>query len=258
MSFPAAVPDPAMYPALSSYLTRTPDRRSRTAFAVSRPADGPTYTAPPGGAPTPGGQSGRSGGSGDRRGRHRAAAPVGRRSRRHALPRYGDTARPRRVIPPLSYGYASAALLAFTAVLLSQHHQPAPARPHAAPPPAQQPDAPHDPAAPVPDDEPSPSAPPSKPAPHPRPPAPSAAPPARPAAAADSATTVLHLGSTGSSVRELQEQLGRLRLYTGPVDGRYGHDVAAAVARMQQARAIHEPLGVYGPSTRTAVRAAAR
>ncbi|WP_371525164.1 peptidoglycan-binding protein [Streptomyces sp. NBC_01283] len=68
---------------------------------------------------------------------------------------------------------------------------------------------------------------------------------------------MLHLGSTGSSVRQLQEQLGQLRLYTGPVDGYYSHDVAAAVARMQQARAIPEPLGVYGPGTRTAITTAA-
>jgi peptidoglycan hydrolase-like protein with peptidoglycan-binding domain len=68
---------------------------------------------------------------------------------------------------------------------------------------------------------------------------------------------VLRLGSTGNSVRQLQEQLGRLRLYTGPVDGHYNHDVAAAVARMQQARAIPEPLGVYGPGTREAISAAA-
>ncbi|UQT53599.1 peptidoglycan-binding protein [Streptomyces durmitorensis] len=65
------------------------------------------------------------------------------------------------------------------------------------------------------------------------------------------------MGSTGTSVRQLQEQLGRLRLYTGPVDGYYSHDVATAVARMQQARAINEPLGVYGPGTRNAISTAA-
>ncbi|MFF1695407.1 peptidoglycan-binding protein [Streptomyces sp. NPDC058257] len=65
------------------------------------------------------------------------------------------------------------------------------------------------------------------------------------------------MGSTGTSVRQLQEQLGQLRLYTGPVDGYYNQDVAAAVARMQQSRAIDEPLGVYGPGTRDAISTAA-
>ncbi|MGW6318621.1 peptidoglycan-binding domain-containing protein [Streptomyces sp. NPDC055099] len=71
------------------------------------------------------------------------------------------------------------------------------------------------------------------------------------------ASSVLRVGNTGGSVRQLQEQLRQLRLYTGPVDGYYSRDVAAAVARMQQAQAIPEPLGVYGPGTRTAIRTAA-
>ncbi|MFD4476572.1 peptidoglycan-binding protein [Streptomyces sp. NPDC058471] len=243
-----------MYPALSSYLTRTSDLRPRKAFGASRPADGPTYAAPPSGAPTPDRAPGRAP---DRegKGRHRAAASTHRQPRLRALPRHGAIRR-RRGIPPLSYGYASAALLVLTAALVAQPHEPAPGSPHAAPP-AEQPDAPRHVSPPAPDKEPSAPAPPSKPGPHPRSPASADAPPARSAPAANSAPSVLRLGSTGSSVRQLQEQLGQLRLYTGPVDGYYSHDVAAAVARMQQARAIPEPLGVYGPGTRTAITTAA-
>lgn len=245
-----------MYPALSSYLTRTSTRTSqrpsRAAFGAARPVDGPTYTAPAHEGPTPG----REG-----KGRHRAAASIRRQSRLHSQARHGAT-KPRRGLPPLTYGYASAALLALTAGLLTQSHsRPAPTSPHAAPP-AQQPHAPGHESSPVPDKAPpSTSVPPSKSAPRPSSPASAVpgAPPSRSHQAADSvaASSVLHVGSTGASVRQLQEQLGRLRLYTGPVDGYYSHDVAAAVARMQQARAIDEPLGVYGPGTRNAVSTAA-
>ncbi|MGW5861672.1 peptidoglycan-binding domain-containing protein [Streptomyces sp. NPDC055239] len=234
MSFEAAVPDPSMYPALSSYLTRAPDRRLRTAFGVSRPVDGPTHAIPASAAPT----SGREG-----KGRHRASLRGQRHLHGHA--RHGAI-RPRRTFPPLSYGYASAALLVLTAGLLAQSHgRPAPTAPHAAPP-AQKPDAPRHDSLPVPDKGPATLAPPRKPTPHPSPPA-----------RTEHAASVLRVGSTGASVRQLQEQLGQLRLYTGPVDGYYNQDVAAAVARMQQARAIDEPLGVYGPGTRSAISTAA-
>ncbi|MFE6163968.1 peptidoglycan-binding protein [Streptomyces sp. NPDC056486] len=247
MSFEAAVPDPSMYPALSSYLTRTPDRRLRTAFGVPRPVAGPTYATPASAAPT----SGREG-----KGRHRAAASIRGQPRLHTHARHGAI-RPRRCFPPLTYGYASAALLVLTAGLLAQSHgRPAPTSPHAAPP-ARQPDAPRHESAPVPDK--APSTPPSKPAPHPSPPASTLhdTPHARADPAADNASSALRVGSTGDSVRQLQEQLGQLRLYTGPVDGHYSQDVAAAVARIQQARAIDEPLGVYGPGTRNAISTAA-
>ncbi|MGW6056718.1 peptidoglycan-binding protein [Streptomyces sp. NPDC055189] len=245
MSSQAAAPDPSMYPALSSYLTRTSprtsDRRRRTAF-------GPTHTAPASVPPAPGSEG---------KGRHRAAAAIRRQPRPRA--RHGAI-RARRSFPPLSYGYASAALLVLTAGLLAQSYgRPAPTSPHAAPP-AQQPDAPRHESPPAPDKAPSTPTPPSKPAPHPSSPGSTGhdAPPAHSHQAADNASSVvLRPGSTGTSVRQLQEQLGQLRLYTGPVDGYYSHDVAAAVARMQQAQAIDEPLGVYGPGTRTAISTAA-
>ncbi|MEU6676362.1 peptidoglycan-binding protein [Streptomyces sp. NPDC046925] len=250
MSFQATVPDPSMYPALSSYLTqtsgRTSDRRRRTAFGATRPADGPAHAAPASATPTAGKEE---------KGRHRAAAPARRRRRPQAHARHGAT-RSRRIIPPLSYGYASAALLVLTAGLLAQSHsRPAPTSPHAAPPP-RQPEAPRHASPPAPDKK-TPA--PGKPTPHPSSPKDTGhdTPPARAHPAAASAPGVLRPGSTGAPVRQLQEQLGRLRLYTGPVDGYYSHDVAAAVARIQQAQAIDEPLGVYGPRTRTAISTAA-
>ncbi|MFH8484968.1 peptidoglycan-binding protein [Streptomyces longisporoflavus] len=234
MSHQAAAPDPSTYPALSSYLTRTStrslDRRRRTAF----------------GAPAAGSEE---------KGRHRATASPRGRTRPQPRGRHG-AARTGRIIPPLSYGYASAALLVLTAGLFAQSHgRPAPTHPQVAPP-AQQPDTPRHESSPAPGRAPTTPAPPP---PHQNP-APNrghGTPPAHPTPAADSAASVLRPGSTGTSVRKLQEQLGRLRLYTGPVDGYYSHDVAAAVARMQQARAIDEPLGVYGPGTRTAISTAA-
>lgn len=237
-----------MYPAFSSYLAQTSDRRPRTAFSVSHPADGPTYEAPSSVEPTPGSEG---------KGRHRAAVSLRRQPRLRALPRsrHGAT-RPRRSTPQLSYGYASAALLTLTAALLAQSHGPASVRPQAAPP-AQQPDVPHHSPPPAPDQAPATPDPPARPTPHPSVPADTDTPPDRWRKPATSTSSVLHVGNTGSSVRQLQEQLGQLRLYTGPVDGYYSHDVAAAVARVQQARAISEPLGVYGPSTRAALRTAA-
>ncbi|MEV1025917.1 peptidoglycan-binding protein [Streptomyces sp. NPDC050264] len=231
MSSEAAVPDPSMYPALSSYLTRPADREPRTAPGMPHPVAGPTYTTPPSVPAT--------------RGRHRAAASTRRRPRRHVL------ARRRTPSPP--FAYASAALLAFaTAALLAPSHSPAPGQPHAAPP--QQPDAPGGLSLPVPDEAPTTPVPTDRPTrtPHPDPSARTDAPTPR-----SEPSNVLRFGSTGSSVLRLQEQLGQLRLYTGPLDGYYSHDVAAAVARMQQARAIDEPLGVYGPATRSAISTAA-
>lgn len=235
-----------MYPALSSYLTRTTERRPRTAFRVPRPVDETTYTtAPPSASPT----SAR-----ERKGRHRASAAA-RRPPRPATSRHGAP-RTRWGIPPLSYGYASAALLTLTAALLAQTHGAAPVRPHAAPP-AEQPETPRREPPPAPDKAPTTSNPPGKSAPHRSSPADTDAAPHHSRASAKNASSVLRVGNTGGSVRQLQEQLRQLRLYTGPVDGYYSHDVAAAVARMQQAQAIPEPLGVYGPGTRTAIRTAA-
>ncbi|MGW7090412.1 peptidoglycan-binding protein [Streptomyces sp. NPDC054871] len=240
VSSEATVPDPSTYPAFSSYLTQTSSRRPHKAVGVSRPVDGPTYTTPSSLAP-----------SHPRQGRHRAAAgmPRQRRSPTRSRP---VAARPRRGTPRSFYGYASAALLALTAALLAQAHDPV--SPQAGP--AQQPDAPSRPSPPVHDEAASRPDPPGKSTPQPSSTANTNAPP-RSRPSAGSASSVLRFGSTGSSVRQLQERLRQLRLYTGPLDGYYSHDVAAAVARMQQARAIPEPLGVYGPDTRTAIRTAA-
>ncbi|MEV3859444.1 peptidoglycan-binding protein [Streptomyces sp. NPDC050095] len=62
-------------------------------------------------------------------------------------------------------------------------------------------------------------------------------------------------GSQGTQVRDLQRRLRQLRLYVGPLNGTYGTDVTEAVTRIQQARALNEPLGVYGPLTRSVVEA---
>lgn len=234
-----------MYPALSSYLTRTADRLPHTAFGVPRPAGVPTYTTPSSASSPPGRV---------RKGRHRAAAATRRQLRPHTS-RHGAP-RTRRTIPPLSYGYASAALLTLTAALLAQPHGTAPVKPHAAPP-AEQSEAPRRQPPPAPDKAPTAPNPPGEATPHRKSPAVTDAAPHHSKALANSASSVLRVGNKGASVRQLQEQLRQLRLYTGPVDGYYSHDVAAAVARMQQAQAIPEPLGVYGPGTRTAIITAA-
>ncbi|NEB79533.1 peptidoglycan-binding protein [Streptomyces sp. SID14478] len=54
---------------------------------------------------------------------------------------------------------------------------------------------------------------------------------------------------------DVQQRLRQLQLYIGPVDGYYSEEVAAAVTRIQQARAVPETPGVYGERTRAVVEA---
>ncbi|MGW5782100.1 peptidoglycan-binding domain-containing protein [Streptomyces sp. NPDC003863] len=62
-------------------------------------------------------------------------------------------------------------------------------------------------------------------------------------------TEVLRLGSTGPEVEDLQRRLQQLYLYLGSADGTFSESVEAALSRFQQARAIPEERGVYGPLT---------
>lgn len=222
-----AAPDPYKYPALSAYLTQ----RSETWRSETR-RSGHVRPAPTGGP----------------------RASTARGHRRHARPRPAHGRR--RAAVPASYGYASAALLVFaTLAFLAPSHRPtAPDTPRAAPP--RQPEIPAPPPEPTAPQRSAPKTPetPRTPARQTGSQAPSKRPEPSPTAAAPE---VLRLGSSGRPVVRLQEKLRQLRLYTGPLNGHYDQEVAAAVARMQQARAVPEPLGVCGPATRTAIDAEA-
>ncbi|MER5443648.1 peptidoglycan-binding protein [Streptomyces sp. NPDC002790] len=232
-----------MYPALSSYLAQTPGLGHHRTAGSSRPEAGPTCSVPSATAPARPRKTGkrrRRKGEPDERCPHAGAPGRGGPARRVPLPRSG-------------YGIAAVLALA-TASFLAPTHTSTPSRPHTAAP--HQPDVsslPHPPAS-------AHASPPSsadKPA-H------QSAPPANPGTSnphtspepEDGDQDVLTVGSTGSAVVRMQGQLRQLRLYTGPMDGHYSHDVAAAVARMQQAQAIPEPLGRYGPATRAAITTA--
>ncbi|MGW1888878.1 peptidoglycan-binding protein [Streptomyces sp. NPDC002004] len=76
-----------------------------------------------------------------------------------------------------------------------------------------------------------------------------------PPAGSLSAATVLRPGDHGPQVRELQQRLARLNLYTGPPNGKYSSSVEAAVLRYQQARGIDDEPGAYGAPTRQALEA---
>ncbi|MDG4865601.1 peptidoglycan-binding protein, partial [Streptomyces sp. T-3] len=65
----------------------------------------------------------------------------------------------------------------------------------------------------------------------------------------------LRRGDRGDAVVELQLRLQQLQLYVGAAHGNYNAEVEQAVARFQDARAIGEESGVYGPVTRRAVEA---
>ncbi|MFJ2932546.1 peptidoglycan-binding protein [Streptomyces sp. NPDC087219] len=65
----------------------------------------------------------------------------------------------------------------------------------------------------------------------------------------------LALGSAGPEVADLQRRLQRLYLYLGSADGVFTEPVGEALSRFQIARNIPERPGVYGPLTRTALRA---
>ncbi|MFC9794749.1 peptidoglycan-binding protein [Streptomyces sp. NPDC127584] len=65
----------------------------------------------------------------------------------------------------------------------------------------------------------------------------------------------LAVGSTGPEVADLQRRLQRLSLYLGSADGVFTEYVGEALGRFQIARNIPERPGVYGPLTRSALRA---
>ncbi|MDX2560742.1 peptidoglycan-binding domain-containing protein [Streptomyces sp. TX20-6-3] len=65
----------------------------------------------------------------------------------------------------------------------------------------------------------------------------------------------LALGSAGPEVADLQRRLQQLYLYLGSADGVFTEPVGEALSRFQIARNIPERPGVYGPLTRTALRA---
>ncbi|MFF9064327.1 peptidoglycan-binding protein [Streptomyces sp. NPDC014891] len=65
----------------------------------------------------------------------------------------------------------------------------------------------------------------------------------------------LAVGSTGPEVADLQRRLQRLFLYLGSADGVFTTYVGEALSSFQIARNIPERPGVYGPLTRSALRA---
>jgi hypothetical protein len=62
----------------------------------------------------------------------------------------------------------------------------------------------------------------------------------------------LQLGSTGDFVSRLEQRLGDLGLYTGPIDGIFGGGVESGVKSFQKANAL-QPDGVVGAQTWTAL-----
>ncbi len=68
------------------------------------------------------------------------------------------------------------------------------------------------------------------------------------------ATPALHMGDTGTQVRDLQQRLRRAYVYMGSADGVFDTGVRDAVATFQFWMGItSDPEGVYGPATRTAL-----
>jgi Putative peptidoglycan binding domain len=72
---------------------------------------------------------------------------------------------------------------------------------------------------------------------------------------AAAAVPVLELGDTGSAVADLQRRLTEMRIYHGPVDGVFDHQVQQAVATFQIWFQVSDSAGrghngVYGPNTR--------
>ncbi|MGA5870137.1 peptidoglycan-binding domain-containing protein [Streptomyces cinereoruber] len=62
-------------------------------------------------------------------------------------------------------------------------------------------------------------------------------------------------GSTGPEVADLQRRLQGLELYDGPADGVFDEALETALRRYQASRYIPQEDGVYGPLTRTVLRA---
>ncbi|MGW1926445.1 peptidoglycan-binding domain-containing protein [Streptomyces massasporeus] len=77
----------------------------------------------------------------------------------------------------------------------------------------------------------------------------------RPQRPARPASRDLSPGSTGPEVADLQRRLQQLYLYLGSADGVFTEHVGEALSRFQIARNIPERPGVYGPLTRSALRA---
>ncbi|MFF1483867.1 peptidoglycan-binding protein [Streptomyces sp. NPDC058319] len=66
----------------------------------------------------------------------------------------------------------------------------------------------------------------------------------------------LRRGDHGPAVRDLQERLTRLYLYTDAIDGYYSRSVEDSVRNYQWARGItSDGFGVYGPATRASLEA---
>ncbi len=65
----------------------------------------------------------------------------------------------------------------------------------------------------------------------------------------------LEFGCDGPRVRTLQRNLRTLRVYTGPVTGRFRKLTRDAVIRFQRQKGIN-PIGIVGPRTREAIRIA--
>ncbi|MGB3491612.1 MAG: peptidoglycan-binding domain-containing protein [Elainellaceae cyanobacterium] len=65
--------------------------------------------------------------------------------------------------------------------------------------------------------------------------------------------TLLYRGDRGPAVRQLQESLGQIGVYRGPVTGYYGSLTENAVYRFQQLNKV-EPTGVAGPVTQQLIQ----
>ncbi|MEM9922165.1 MAG: peptidoglycan-binding protein [Cyanobacteria bacterium P01_D01_bin.50] len=63
----------------------------------------------------------------------------------------------------------------------------------------------------------------------------------------------LRYGCDGAAVRTLQRNLRTLRVYTGPITGRFRELTRDAVIRFQRREGIN-PIGIVGPRTREAIR----
>ena len=63
----------------------------------------------------------------------------------------------------------------------------------------------------------------------------------------------LQLGSTGSAVRRLQQDLRRIGFFHGPITGRFGSETQQAVVRFQQSCGLRS-VGIVGPQTTEAIR----
>lgn len=65
----------------------------------------------------------------------------------------------------------------------------------------------------------------------------------------------LRSGCDGAAVRQLQRDLRNLKVYNGPVTGRFRELTKEAVVRFQRQKGIN-PIGIVGPRTREAIRLA--